>query len=360
MKTAYDVLGVHRNASHETIRTAFRKAAKACHPDLNVSDPTAELQVRVVITAYEILKNPQKRAAYDRHFRERRRERARHFGMATVANLLRASLVALAVAASVSPSSTHDASAPSTPQSASAKIRLDGSQQAAATENPGRQELDKARKSDWGAALEDVPRYRAAVGSFALTAGFPEAYASDPGSFAGAAHHTTAVSGNSKLGSDTAPSDSRSRILNESGSVGERYRQEGEGHTHNPPIKVAAHQHRNDGRITSAASPSRDQRGVKSTRRTSIGARDRFILPRGPSELVALVVSKIAMAKTSSAPHAKVVGGGARMGSYKTRQIAGSNRTEAASENSHRLYRIPNSSGAKAIERNKFASRSTS
>ena len=72
MKTAYDVLGVHRNASHETIRTAFRKAAKACHPDLNVSDPTAELQVRVVITAYEILKNQQKRAAYDRHFRERR------------------------------------------------------------------------------------------------------------------------------------------------------------------------------------------------------------------------------------------------------------------------------------------------
>ena len=80
MKTAYDVLGVPRNASNEKIGTAFRKAAKACHPDLNAGDPTAELQIRQVIIAYEILKTPHKRAAYDRYLRERCRERGRPLG----------------------------------------------------------------------------------------------------------------------------------------------------------------------------------------------------------------------------------------------------------------------------------------
>jgi curved DNA-binding protein CbpA len=42
MQTPYDVLGVPRKASDEAIRTAFCKAAKANHPDLNSGDPAKE------------------------------------------------------------------------------------------------------------------------------------------------------------------------------------------------------------------------------------------------------------------------------------------------------------------------------
>src|SRR5215510_4492241 len=66
---AYDVLGVSRNASKETIRAAFRKAAKACHPDLRAGDPAAEQQLRQVVAAYKLLGNTRKRAAYDRYLR---------------------------------------------------------------------------------------------------------------------------------------------------------------------------------------------------------------------------------------------------------------------------------------------------
>jgi len=66
LKTPYEVLGVPRDAGDETIRMAFRMAAKAFHPDLNAGDPAAEQQLRQIIAAYEILKTPQQRAMYDR------------------------------------------------------------------------------------------------------------------------------------------------------------------------------------------------------------------------------------------------------------------------------------------------------
>ena len=66
LKTPYEVLGVPRNATDEAIRMAFRRAAKAFHPDLNAGDPAAEQQLRQIIAAYEILKTPQQRAMYDR------------------------------------------------------------------------------------------------------------------------------------------------------------------------------------------------------------------------------------------------------------------------------------------------------
>jgi curved DNA-binding protein CbpA len=297
MTTAYDILGVPRNASNETIRTAFRTAAKACHPDLNVGDPTAELQIRVVITAYEILKNAHKRAAYDRLFRERRRERTRHFGMATAANLLRACIVALTVSASISQSSTHEGSAPSSPENVSATIRVDGSRQTTASE-------DKAEIAR--------PELIAVVNAVAPP------------------------SSNSvmrpALGERAAKSVSPHV---ESGSV------VGREESHNRAIKVAAHQHGNEGRITTGESSSRHQRRIKSNRRMSTGARDQFILPHGPSKLVAFVVSKLAPPKTSSAAHARV-GAGGRVASYKTRQITVSSRAEAAAEKAYRLHRIPN------------------
>jgi curved DNA-binding protein CbpA len=131
MKTD-DVLGVSRNASNERIGTAFRKAAKACHPDLNAGDPTAELQIRQVIIAYEILKTPHKRPAYDRYLRERRRERTRPFAMAAVSILLPGSIVAVAVSLWVWQSNTQDVSVwPLLPPMVSGMVRPDASQPSA-------------------------------------------------------------------------------------------------------------------------------------------------------------------------------------------------------------------------------------
>ena len=62
----YEVLGVEKTASIEVIKGAYRKAAKEHHPDRNHGDTTAEVRFKEVSEAYEVLKDEQKRAAYDR------------------------------------------------------------------------------------------------------------------------------------------------------------------------------------------------------------------------------------------------------------------------------------------------------
>ena len=62
----YDVLGVARAASDQEIKAAFRRLAKECHPDRCNGDQTSETRFKEVNEAYEALKDPQKRAAYDR------------------------------------------------------------------------------------------------------------------------------------------------------------------------------------------------------------------------------------------------------------------------------------------------------
>src|SRR6187455_2014458 len=62
----YDVLGVARAASDQEIKAAFRRLAKECHPDRCNGDQTSESRFKEVNEAYEALKDPQKRAAYDR------------------------------------------------------------------------------------------------------------------------------------------------------------------------------------------------------------------------------------------------------------------------------------------------------
>jgi curved DNA-binding protein CbpA len=57
---------VPRNASDEVVRAAFRKAAKALHPDVTGGDTQAENRLRDVIAAYRLLRSPQQRAIYDR------------------------------------------------------------------------------------------------------------------------------------------------------------------------------------------------------------------------------------------------------------------------------------------------------
>jgi curved DNA-binding protein CbpA len=66
MKTLYDLLGALPDDDAEGLRDAFRKAAKASHPDVNAADPDAPLRFRQVMRANEILSDPQQRAAYDR------------------------------------------------------------------------------------------------------------------------------------------------------------------------------------------------------------------------------------------------------------------------------------------------------
>src|SRR5438552_9166524 len=65
MKTLYDLLGALADDDAESLRAAFRKAAKAAHPDLNAGDPDAPLRFRQVVRAHAILSDPEQRAAYD-------------------------------------------------------------------------------------------------------------------------------------------------------------------------------------------------------------------------------------------------------------------------------------------------------
>jgi molecular chaperone DnaJ len=62
----YELLGVSRDADDKAVKAAFRKLAMQFHPDRNPGDHTAEIKFKEVNAAYECLKDPQKRAAYDR------------------------------------------------------------------------------------------------------------------------------------------------------------------------------------------------------------------------------------------------------------------------------------------------------
>jgi molecular chaperone DnaJ len=61
----YEILGVSRTATQEEIRRAYRRLARQYHPDVNKS-PDAEEKFKEINEAYEVLSDPDKRAAYDR------------------------------------------------------------------------------------------------------------------------------------------------------------------------------------------------------------------------------------------------------------------------------------------------------
>ena len=62
----YEVLGIERSASPQDIKSAYRRLAKEFHPDRNPDNAEAEVKFKEINEAYEVLKDEQKRAAYDR------------------------------------------------------------------------------------------------------------------------------------------------------------------------------------------------------------------------------------------------------------------------------------------------------
>jgi molecular chaperone DnaJ len=63
----YDVLGIKKGATPEEIKKAYRVKAKELHPDRNADKPEAEGQFKEANEAYDVLKDPEKKAAYDRY-----------------------------------------------------------------------------------------------------------------------------------------------------------------------------------------------------------------------------------------------------------------------------------------------------
>lgn len=66
MRDPYTVLGVPRSVSEKDLKAAYRKLAKAHHPDQNKGDPNAQAKFAEISSAYDFLSDAEKRAQYDR------------------------------------------------------------------------------------------------------------------------------------------------------------------------------------------------------------------------------------------------------------------------------------------------------
>ena len=67
MRDYYEILGVGRNADGDAIKKAYRRLALQYHPDRNQGSAEAEEKFKEATEAYEVLRDGEKRAAYDRY-----------------------------------------------------------------------------------------------------------------------------------------------------------------------------------------------------------------------------------------------------------------------------------------------------
>jgi len=67
MGDLYELLEVDRDAESDEIKRAYRRRARQLHPDANGGDPVAEAKFKEVSFAYEVLRDPERRARYDRY-----------------------------------------------------------------------------------------------------------------------------------------------------------------------------------------------------------------------------------------------------------------------------------------------------
>ncbi len=63
----YELLEIERTADEKTIKSSYRRLAMQCHPDRNPGCEVSEAKFKSISQAYDVLKDPQKRAAYDRY-----------------------------------------------------------------------------------------------------------------------------------------------------------------------------------------------------------------------------------------------------------------------------------------------------
>ncbi len=98
MTTLYELLGALPEDDAEGLRTAFRKAVKGAHPDLNPGDPDAALKFRQIVRAHEILSDDDQRATYDHllNLAQLEQKRGSKHGTGTRVRKLASGVIALA------------------------------------------------------------------------------------------------------------------------------------------------------------------------------------------------------------------------------------------------------------------------